>query len=313
MAKQSSRFRDVDGIVLLDKPLGLSSNQALQRVRHLFKAAKAGHTGSLDPLATGVLPLCLGEATKFSQYLLDADKVYLTRAKLGVRTNTGDAEGEPIAERPVPALSDELLEAVLTRFRGAIEQIPPMYSALKHEGRPLYKLARNGVEVDRPARPVHIYALDLLSWGADFLELRVRCSKGTYIRTLVEDIGEALGCGAHVTLLRREQSAGFGLAQSVTLEQLQADAAACATATDGTPQWESLDRYLLPVDAGLADFSIISLDSAQSHSILQGQMVKIPPGAPAGLTRLQDETGRFIGLGEVSGDQVKPHRLLRAK
>ncbi len=312
MAKQSSRFRDVDGIVLLDKPQGLSSNQALQRVRHLFKAAKAGHTGSLDPLATGVLPLCFGEATKFSQHLLDADKVYLTRAQLGIQTDTGDAEGQPVSERPVPELSEALLEDVLARFRGAIEQIPPMYSALKHQGRPLYKLAREGLEVARPARPVQIYALDLLAWGADFFELRVRCSKGTYIRTLVEDIGNVLGCGAHVTLLRREQSAGFSLEQSLTLEQLQTLAAACETAVDGTSQWEALDRHLLPVDASLQNFATISLDCAQTHSILQGQMVRIPPGEPTGLIRLLDSAGRFIGLGEVMGDQVKPHRLLRA-
>lgn len=306
MAK--SRFREVHGLLLLDKPLGLSSNQALQKVRHLFMAAKAGHTGSLDPLATGVLPICLGEATKFSQYLLEADKAYRTRAVLGVRTDSGDAEGRVIETRPVPPLDGGMLEEVLARFRGDIEQVPPMYSALKVQGQPLYKLARKGQEVERAPRQVRIFSLELLEWGEDFLDLRVHCSKGTYIRTLVEDIGEALGCGAHVAQLRRERTAGFDLAQAHSLEALQALA-------QRAPEqgWAELDALLLPVDAGLEAFPEILLEPEQSHSLLHGQMVRIPPNFKPGLVRLRDASGLFIGLGEVQGSRLKPHRLVRAE
>lgn len=313
LSSSKKRFREIDGILLLDKPKGLSSNQALQRVRHLYKAAKAGHTGSLDPLATGVLPICLGEATKFSQFLLDADKTYFTRATLGARTDSGDAEGNVIEERPVPALSQELLQQVVARFRGEIEQVPPMYSALKHQGQPLYKLARQGIEIERPARRVTIHSLTLLAWGEDYLELEVHCSKGTYIRTLVEDIGEALGCGAHVSVLRRDQSAGFTLAQCHGLEQLRAVAEAEGVA-EGVAEDEALaalDQLLLPIDAGLEHIPDILLNSRQTGSILQGQMVRITPGLLSGMVRIRDADQRFIGLGEISGDQLKPRRLLR--
>ena|SRR5690606_34508774 len=309
LSSGKKRFREIDGILLLDKPLGLSSNQALQRVRHLFRAAKAGHTGSLDPLATGVLPICFGEATKFSQFLLDADKTYFTRATLGVRTDSGDAEGNVIDERPVPALDQGMLEQVLARFRGEIEQVPPMYSALKHQGQPLYKLARQGIEIERPARRVTIHSLELLAWDQEYLELAVHCSKGTYIRTLVEDIGEALGCGAHVSVLRRDQSAGFTLAQCQGLEQLQE-----LRETAGTNEDEALaalDRLLLPVDAGLEHIPDILLNSRQTGSILQGQMVRITPGSFSGMVRIRAADNRFIGLGEVSGDQLRPRRLFK--
>ncbi len=309
LSRGKKRFREIDGILLLDKPQGLSSNQALQRVRHLFKAAKAGHTGSLDPLATGVLPICLGEATKFSQFLLDADKTYFTRAQLGIRTDSGDAEGNVIEERPVPALDQELLEKTLERFRGEIEQVPPMYSALKHQGQPLYKLARKGVEIERPARRVTIHSLELLSWNQECLELQVHCSKGTYIRTLVEDIGEALGCGAHVAVLRRDQSAGFTLEQCHGLEQLQALSEAAGA--EVVAALAALDRLLLPVDAGLEHIPSILLDSRQTGSILQGQIVRINPGSLSGMVRIRDADNRFIGLGELSGNQLRPRRLCR--
>jgi len=198
-----TKWRPVDGIVLLDKPIGLSSNQALQRVRRLFRAARAGHTGALDPLATGMLPLCLGEATKFSQFLLDADKRYITCIQLGKGTTTGDREGDVLTDLPVPELTDEALESVLNRFRGEIEQIPPMYSALKHEGKPLYEYARQGIVIERKRRQVTIADLTLVSRTADTLTLDIRCSKGTYIRTVGEDIGEMLGCGAHLHSLHR--------------------------------------------------------------------------------------------------------------
>ena len=210
MAKRNrrNRGRRVDGILLLDKPQGITSNEALQQVKRAYGAAKAGHTGSLDPLATGMLPICLGEATKFSQYMLDADKVYITTAKLGVRTDTGDAEGEVVSERPV-AVGQADIEQALEQFRGEITQLPSMFSAIKVDGQPLYKLAREGKEVDRPSREVSIYRLELLDVRGDEVDLEVHCSKGTYIRTLVEDLGEVLGCGAHVTMLRRLSVAGF--------------------------------------------------------------------------------------------------------
>lgn len=295
------RGRDVNGILVIDKPQGVTSNGVLQQVKRLYGAAKAGHTGSLDPLATGVLPLCFGEATKFSQLMLDSDKSYVAEGKLGVITDSGDSDGQVMAERAVPAdLSREKLEAVLDTFRGDIEQVPSMYSALKHKGRPLYEYAREGIEIERPARPVTIHALKLLGVDGDRFEIAVTCSKGTYIRSLVEDIGEALGCGAHVTMLRRTQAAGFGLEQAhdvVALEQAR-------------DQGESLDPLLIPVDAALADYPKIMLQDAQIVSILNGQPVKIS-GHPLGWVRLFGGE-RFLGLGEQLPDgQVAPRRLVK--
>lgn len=216
----ASAKRRVDGILLLDKPEGMTSNRALQRVKHLFAARKAGHTGSLDPLATGLLPLCFGEATKVSGFLLEADKRYRVTCRLGITTTTGDREGEPLQRRPVPVLDDAAITAVLQRFIGRIEQVPPMYSALKHKGERLYHLARQGIEVERAPRAVTIHDLVLLARGEEELELEVHCSKGTYVRTLCEDIGEALGCGAHVTALRRTALGPFVDVSMVTLEQV---------------------------------------------------------------------------------------------
>ena len=215
--------RDVNGILVIDKPAGVTSNGILQQVKRLFGAAKAGHTGALDPLATGVLPLCFGEATKFSQMMLDSDKAYIATARLGIRTETGDSEGAVVAEKPVPdGLTADLLEPVLDGFRGDIQQVPSMYSALKHKGRPLYEYAREGIEVERPARPVTIYELTLLDIRENELDIAVSCTKGTYIRSLVEDIGEALGCGAHVTALRRTMASGFTLANAHAVSDLEA-------------------------------------------------------------------------------------------
>lgn len=295
--------RDIDGVLIFDKPLGMTSNAALQKVRWLFNANKGGHTGSLDPLASGVLPLCLGEATKFSQYLLDADKAYVTEARLGMTTTTGDAEGDVLLTRPV-TVGQADVEAVLPRFRGQIKQVPPMYSALKKDGQPLYKLARAGETVEREARDVTIEDLSLLSLEGDRLRLQVHCSKGTYIRSLVEDIGEALGCGAHVSALRRIQAGPFDEARCVTLEQLEA-----LHAEGGA---EALDSLLLPIDSGLHDWPEVQLTADTAYYLNHGQAVRVP-GAPAfGKVRLRDAGGRFIGIGEMTDDaRVAPKRLLR--
>ncbi|MCL6691086.1 tRNA pseudouridine(55) synthase TruB [Pseudomonas sp. R3.Fl] len=304
MAQVKRIRRAVNGVLVLDKPRGMSSNQALQKVRWLLNAEKAGHTGSLDPLATGVLPLCFGEATKFSQYLLDADKGYETVAQLGVTTTTGDAEGEVLEERQV-TVGREALEALLPRFRGEIEQVPPMYSALKKDGQPLYKLARAGEVVEREARSVTIARLDLLAFEAPCATLAVSCSKGTYIRTLVEDIGRELGCGAHVAALRRTQAGPFGLAQAVTLEELVQ-----VHAEGGN---EALDRFLLPVDAGLEHWPLLQLSEHSAYYWLHGQPVRAPEAPKFGMLRVQDHEGRFIGIGEVTDDgRIAPRRLIRS-
>ncbi|MDX1589745.1 MAG: tRNA pseudouridine(55) synthase TruB [Oleiphilaceae bacterium] len=306
--------RPLDGVLVVDKPQGASSNQVLQRARRLYGAAKAGHTGALDPLATGVLPLCFGEATKFSQYLLEADKGYLTTATLGVRTETSDSDGATVATRALPEdLSRERLESVLDSFRGAIHQVPSMYSALKHQGQPLYRYAREGITVERPARPVRIHELELIRIEGDQLELRVECSKGTYIRTLVDDIGEALGCGAHVSRLRRTSAGPFTLADAVTLESLEAlqeAAEAPGPAGEESRDWSALDARLLPADQLIADLPVLTLDSAQSHSILQGQAVRMTAPTGPGEVRLYHD-GRFLGLAEVQPDgEVRPRRLV---
>lgn len=305
MAQVKRVRRAVHGVLILDKPKGFSSNAALQKVRWLLNAEKAGHTGSLDPLATGVLPLCFGEATKFSQYLLDADKGYETLMQLGVTTSTGDAEGEVLERREV-AVTREDIEALLPRFRGDIQQVPPMYSALKKDGQPLYKLARAGEVVEREARSVTISRLELLAFENGQARLSVSCSKGTYIRTLVEDLGQLLGCGAHVAELRRTQAGPFTLAQAVSLEELEK-----AHAEGGA---EALDRFLLPVDCGLQDWPVVQLTEHSAYYWLHGQPVRAP-GAPAqGLMRVEDHEGRFIGIGEASDDgRVAPRRLIRSE
>lgn len=304
MSKPRRPRRPVDGILLLDKPQGLTSNQALMRVRHLYQADKAGHTGSLDPLATGLLPVCLGEASKFTQYLLDADKVYLTRIRLGVRTTTGDAEGEVLATAAVPELAMADIEAVLERFRGEIDQIPSMFSALKRDGRPLYELARKGIEVERAARRITIHRLTLMTASADEWELEAHVSKGTYIRSLAEDIGEALGCGAHVVMLRRTALGPFRTPAMVTLAQVEA-----ALEEGGHP---ALDALLLPAWAGLADWPRVELSENAAYYLLQGQPVR-SQGAPRdGEVLVFEAGGRFLGIGQVDDEgRIAPRRLIR--
>ncbi len=305
MAQVKRVRRSVSGIILLDKPRGFTSNAALQKVRWLLNAEKAGHTGSLDPLATGVLPLCFGEATKFSQYLLDADKGYETVALLGVTTSTADAEGEVLERKPVAVIQAQL-EAVLPAFRGDLQQIPPMYSALKRDGQPLYKLARAGEVVEREPRSVNIARLDLLSLDADRARLAVSCSKGTYIRTLVEDIGRELGCGAHVAELRRTQAGPFDLTQTVSLEALEQ-----AHAEGGA---EAVDAFLKPVDSGLEHWPLLQLSEHSAFYWLHGQPVRAPEAPKFGMLRVQDHNGRFIGIGEVSEDgRIAPRRLIRSE
>lgn len=297
--------RDVNGILVIDKPMGVTSNGILQQVKRLFGAAKAGHTGALDPLATGVLPLCFGEATKFSQMMLDSDKAYIATAKLGIRTETGDSEGAVVEERPVPAdLGAARLESVLDGFRGDIQQVPSMYSALKHKGRPLYEYAREGIEVERPARPVTIYELTLLEVREDELDIAVSCTKGTYIRSLVEDIGEALGCGAHVTALRRTMASGFTLAHAHPVEQLEAM----------RERGESLDGLLVAPDAALSMFPEQALSGQPLVSIINGQPVRISGQLEEGFVRLYGNE-RFVGLAEAfpEGEATKlvPRRLVK--
>lgn len=305
MAQVKRVRRAVSGIILLDKPRGFTSNAALQKVRWLLNAEKAGHTGSLDPLATGVLPLCFGEATKFSQYLLDADKGYETVAQLGITTTTADAEGEVLERKPV-AVNQAQLEALLPQFRGNLLQVPPMYSALKRDGQPLYKLARAGEVVEREPRSVTIARLDLLSLEADRVRLAVACSKGTYIRTLVEDIGQALGCGAHVAELRRTQAGPFDLAQTVSLEELER-----VHAEGGA---EAVDAFLKPVDSGLEHWPLLQLSEHSAFYWLHGQPVRAPEAPKFGMLRVQDHNGRFIGIGEVSEDgRIAPRRLIRSE
>ncbi|MCZ2721140.1 tRNA pseudouridine(55) synthase TruB [Marinomonas sp. 15G1-11] len=302
MAK--TKWRTVNGIVLLNKPLGLSSNQALQRVRRLFRAEKAGHTGALDPLATGMLPLCFGEATKFSQFLLDSNKRYQTRISLGVRTTTGDKEGDILTQEAIPSISDDDLEILLDRFRGDIEQIPPMYSALKHEGKPLYEYARQGVVIERKRRSVHISNLTLIERTEDTLTLDISCSKGTYIRTIGEDIGEALGCGAHLDALHRVSSASYQPENMMTLESLES-----LLESDGE---EALDEMLLPMDSAVDYLPAVVFSESQTRDILFGRAVALSEELPGTeLIRLFSEVdNRFLGLGSIKGLLIKPHRLI---
>lgn len=310
MARRRNRGRPVDGVFLLDKPRGLSSNQALQRVRWLFVANKAGHTGSLDPLATGVLPICLGEATKFSQYLLDSDKCYRTTVTLGVSTTTGDAEGEVISTTSAGRVTRADVEAVLEQFRGPIEQVPPMYSALKVNGQPLYKLARQGVEIAREARQVEIFELTLEDFrpgDTAELELSVHCSKGTYIRSLAEDIGSALDCGGHVSALRRTAAGPFQEAQTLTLEGLEA--------VRGDGSGEALDHLLLPMDVCMDDYMAVELDAGVEWYFRRGQPVIAPQayreGQEGDIVRVFSEAGSFLGAGEILDDgRVTPRRLV---
>jgi tRNA pseudouridine55 synthase len=289
-------YRPLDGVLLFDKPLELSSNDALQKVRRLFQAEKAGHTGTLDPLATGLLPICFGEATKFSNALLDADKSYRATVRLGQTTATGDAEGEVIAEHEVTATLEQV-QAVLAQFRGAIQQLPPMYSALKHQGKPLYEYIRNGETVHRDLRDVVIHELVLNGFTGNELDISVRCSKGTYIRTLGEDIGATLGCGAHLTALRRTAIAHFDLQAGYTLAQL------------GDMSEAERDAWLLPVDSLLPTMPRLNLDAMQIKRMAQGQRLGLDAGLPDGRVSLYGAQG-FVGVGLLQGRRLAPERLL---
>jgi tRNA pseudouridine55 synthase len=289
--------RQVNGVLLLDKPTGITSNAALQKARWLFNAEKAGHTGTLDPLATGLLPLCFGEATKFSGELLDADKSYRATLRLGVTTDTADADGTVLATRPVEVDVDRWRIATAD-FSGEIEQIPPMYSALKRDGKPLYEYARQGVELEREARRVTIYRLALLSLEGDQAVIDVDCSKGTYIRTLAADIGEKLGCGAHLTALRRTRIGDLNVANAIPLAELESLPA------------EDRDRFLFPTDALLADLPMVSLDDRDTERVLHGQGIRWN-AAPGSRHRLYSVSGLFIGLGvQLPDGYLNPRRLV---
>lgn len=285
--------RCVNGVLLLDKPLGLSSNAALQTARRLYNAAKAGHTGTLDPLATGLLPLCFGEATKFAGELLEADKAYAATIRLGITTDSADAEGQVLVTRPVEVTQTQV-EAVLRRFCGEIMQLPPMYSALKRDGKPLYEYARQGITLERTPRRVIIHAIELRDLLGDVLRLSVDCSKGTYIRTLAEDVGEALGCGAHLAALRRTRIGSLQVSQAVTLADLEA----C----------EQRDALLSPTDALLDSLPRAELDDADAHRLCQGQAVRW--NGPAGRWRAYTGSA-FLGLCELGADGwLSPRRLI---
>ena len=298
--------RSVNGLLVLDKPSGLSSNAALQHTKRLFGAAKAGHTGSLDPLATGVLPLCFGEATKFSQFLLDADKGYLSTFILGVGTDTADADGEIVAEASADHVTEESLLAAMAALTGTIEQVPPMYSALKVDGQPLYKRARAGEEVERASRSVTIREFGLHAFEPGpraEVKVQVLCSKGTYVRTLAEDLGAALGVPAHVSVLRRCQSGPFALEQCVTPEQLTA---AREQGTEG-----DLDPFLLPIEACLPHLPRLVISEAATFYIRQGQPVVVPNAPQSGMVRVVSAEGQFLGVGELRDDgKLAPKRLL---
>jgi tRNA pseudouridine55 synthase len=297
MARRNNKGRDITGIVVVDKPSGHSSNYILQQVKRLFGARKAGHTGSLDPLASGVLPICLGEATKLSGYLLDADKQYHVTCRLGVITDSGDSDGQVIEEKPIPSFSKQDLQNILTQFLGEQAQVPPMFSALKHQGQPLYKLARQGIEVERKSRKITIYAIDLLDCKENEFTLYVRCSKGTYIRTLVEDISHQLGTGGHVIMLRRVAVAGFELADSITLEQLKTEQ-------------ENIDQHLIAAEHGLPDWPSIHVDEMGTVELSFGRKIHTTQVFECANVRLFDPQGTFLGLGEMSPDGViQPKRL----
>ena len=303
MSRPRKKGRDVHGVFLLDKPQGVSSNDIMQKVKRLFKANKAGHTGALDPLATGMLPICLGEATKFSQFLLDSDKRYVATAKLGERTDTSDAEGQVVQSREVNVAEADIL-AALSAFRGEILQVPTMFSALKHNGKPLYEYARAGITVEREARPITIFELKFIDYQAPFLTLEVHCSKGTYIRTLVDDLGEALGCGAHVTMLRRLAVADYPIEEMMPIEDL-------ALLADSFPSGE-LDRLLLPMDTAVASLPQLNLTAKQTKAVGFGQRVKFEnPQALSGLVRLFSENGQFLGIAEITaGNIIRPNRMV---
>ncbi len=291
--------KNVNGVLLLDKPLGFSSNQALQKVKWLYSAAKAGHTGTLDPLATGLLPICLGEATKFAQYVTDADKTYFATIKLGATTTTGDAEGDVLTTAPVN-VSPSQFAATCQQFIGEVSQVPPMYSALKHQGKALYEYAREGVDIERQARLITISAIEVNAFETNIAKITVVCSKGTYIRTLAEDIGAKLGCGAHLIGLRRTETAGYLLPNAMTIEQLEAMPVDARLA------------MLLPVDSAIESLPKVILNTDAAFYIMQGQAVWQAGKMPNSDLRLYDEKDHFLGLGYLQDDgKIAPKRLIK--
>lgn len=304
MARRKPKGRHINGVLLLDKPAGVSSNHALQNVKRLFFAAKAGHTGSLDPLATGMLPICFGEATKISAFLLEADKRYSLSCKLGISTTTGDSEGEVRETHDASHLDINDIENACQKFFGEIEQIPPMFSALKHEGKRLYELARQGIEVERKPRQITIHDLQIKGFHDGILDLEVFCTKGTYVRTLVEDIGNELGCGGHVTRLHR-LSVGPYEGEMHTMESLQ------ALMQDGS-DYSALDAMLLPIDSGIASWPDVKLEANAAFYMSQGQAVQVPHAPTHGWVRLYDQQ-KFMGVGEIQDDGlVAPRRMIQA-
>ncbi|HCE3483002.1 TPA: tRNA pseudouridine(55) synthase TruB [Vibrio parahaemolyticus] len=301
--------RPINGVILLDKPTGISSNDALQKVKRIYFAEKAGHTGALDPLATGMLPICLGEATKFSQFLLDSDKRYRVIAKLGERTNTSDSDGELVETRPVD-VTLEKLEASIEKFRGESDQVPSMFSALKYQGKPLYEYARKGIEVPRESRKITVYEIILHRFEGDEVEMEVHCSKGTYIRTIVDDLGEMLGCGAHVTMLRRTAVAKYPYEKMVTLEQLN-ELLEQAHREEIAPR-ELLDPLLMPMDTAVEDLPEVNLIPELADMVQHGQPVQVLGAPEQGALRLtMGEERLFIGVGEMNDDgKIAPKRLV---
>ncbi|MCS5591743.1 MAG: tRNA pseudouridine(55) synthase TruB [Gammaproteobacteria bacterium] len=301
MSRRNKKGRDINGVILLDKATGASSNFVLQQVKRLFFAKKAGHTGSLDPLASGLLPICLGQATKVAQFLLNDDKRYFVRGKLGQISDTGDAEGVITNSGETEGVDDSSIADVLPQFVGNIKQVPPMYSALKRDGKPLYELARQGIEVEREARPVTIYEINYVSLEDDILSLDVACSKGTYIRTLVEDIGKVLGCGAHVIELRRTGFAHFDLTDSITFEQLEALK---------SEDFDALDAQIFAAETMLPSFDSVFLSAEQTSDIKLGRKVQHGNFVEVQKLKLFDENQQFIGIGESNlGGEVLPKRL----
>ncbi len=295
-------------MIIVDKPSGASSNDAVQRAKQLYRAQKVGHTGSLDPLATGVLPLCFGEATKFSQFLLDSDKKYWVRIRLGVRTDSGDADGHVLETRQVVDIDAMAVRQVLAEFCGEIDQVPSMFSAIKHQGQPLYKLARRGIEVERKSRRVMVYSNELVAFHGDEFELEIHCSKGTYVRTIAEELGAKLGCGAHVCALRRRQAGPYDESEMVSFAELE------QIRDEGG--FEALDALLLPVESAVRDWPVVSVSDATAFYIRQGQPVIVPHAPTSGRVQLVEQSTdgshqMFIGVGEILDDgRVAPRRLV---
>jgi tRNA pseudouridine55 synthase len=304
MGRRRNRGRNISGVLLLDKPIGLTSNKALQEVKFLYKAAKAGHTGSLDPLATGLLPICFGEATKMSAFLLDADKHYRVTVKLGETTTTADAEGEIAETRDPSGVTEAMIREVLSRFQGEQQQLPPMYSAIKHKGERLYKLARQGIEVERETRTIHIHAIELVEVKMPEFVMDVHCSKGTYVRTLAEDIGVELGCGAHVSGLRRTGVGPYGDQGLHGLAAIQE--------AFGEKRFSEMDGWLLPLESALSEWPEVQLSADAAFYLKQGQAVLVPNAPTGGLVRLYANRDEFLGVGQIQDDgRVAPKRLIQ--